>query len=900
MGTERPVKVLVVDDLKEKLLVYRTVLDDPRIEVVSARSGSEALLQLLEHEFAVVLLDVNMPGMDGFETASLIRSRRRCAHTPIIFVTAHADELHALRGYSYGAVDYILSPIVPEILKTKVMVFVELFSLNRQVREQAAAQIARARIEQDRLSTALDSAADFVAQVDLAGRVIHINRTGLKMLGYGEDASTASRSLPDIQPDWAAHQSELEAIPAALRESIWMGESALLCADGREVPVSQVVISHKNSLGEVDSFSLVARDISERKRAEQTITENERRYRQLVHSMPAAVYVCDSQGRITLFNEAARALWGRAPTIGADQWSGTCRIYRVDGSPLAVEECPMAMTLREQRPVRGVEMLIERPDGSRSHVLPHPEPLFDERGQLVGVIDMLVDISDRKKGERARALLAAIVESTDDAVISETLDGIITSCNPGAERLYGYSAAELIGRSVDILIPADRHDEEAKILDRISRSERLEHFDTVRVAKDGRRIDVSLAVSPIRDSDGRVIGASKIARDVTERRRVEAELEHHREHLEQLVQDRTADLQASHQRLRLADRLASIGTLAAGLGHDMGNLLLPIRMRLDVLEHAPLAPDLKADIAAIASACEYLKRLTQGLRMFALNPEDPGASSEAANLALLWVDIVPFLRNALPRDVELEAGFPADLPDITMSPHVLTQALYNLIKNAGDALQGQRGGRVSVTASIGDNDRLVICVADNGPGMSEEVRRRCLEPFFTTKTRSISTGLGLALVTASLRRVSGTMEIESKLGAGTAFRLFLPLASPSRSPAASAAPHTARVDIGDERIRSYVVSLLSSTGLRVSSSASDGNDAPDLLVANGVQVKTGSVSRYLDSCPAGRAIVLEDPPSVTRDRVVYLGGRPTVTALRNAILAVIGPGSGFRKGGGDE
>src|SRR5262245_49622773 len=123
MPQNEPIKILVVDDLPEKILVYRSILEEPGQEVISAGSGPEALKHLLANDFAVILLDINMPGMDGFETASLIRNRKRCAHTPIIFVTAHADELYPLRGYAYGAVDYILTPVVPEILRSKVRVF---------------------------------------------------------------------------------------------------------------------------------------------------------------------------------------------------------------------------------------------------------------------------------------------------------------------------------------------------------------------------------------------------------------------------------------------------------------------------------------------------------------------------------------------------------------------------------------------------------------------------------------------------------------------------------------------------------------------------------------------------------------------------------------------------------
>lgn len=899
MPNEKPIKVLVVDDLSDKLLVYRTVLDDPNVQVVCAHSGSEALMLLLEDEFAVILLDVNMPGMDGFETASLIRSRKRCAHTPIIFVTAHSDELHALRGYAYGAVDYILSPIVPEILRTKVRVFTELFRLNRQAREHAATQVEKARAEQDRLAAALESAADFVAETDASGRLLHVNKSGLRMIGLGDtNRPTFPRDLTAILPAWAAQQTEFEGIPAAIRDGIWMGESALRRSDGAELPVSQVILAHKNSTGEVDALSFIARDISQRKRDERKLADSERRYRQLVHSMPAAVYVCDANGRITLFNEAARTLWGRTPEIGKDQWSGAWRSYRPDGSLIAPEDSPMAVTIRERHPMRGEEMIVERSDGTRSHVLPHPEPLFDETGTLVGAINMLVDISDRKKAESAKALLAAIVESTDDAVISETLEGIITSCNPGAERLYGYKGDELVGRSVSILMPEGRRDEEIAILQRISRGERVEHFETVRIAKDGRAINVSLAVSPVRDAEGRVIGASKTARDITERKRAEAELQHYRQDLERLVEERTAELQESHQRLRLSDRLASIGTLAAGLGHDMGNLLLPIRMRLDVLEQTPLSPEVKEDIAAIASSCEYLKRLTHGLRLFALNPDDPKVSGEPSNLAALWVDIAPFLRNALPRDVELEGAFTPDLPSVTMSPHVLTQALYNLVKNAGDALQGSRAGKVTISAATPDQGLLILSVSDNGPGMSEEVRRRCLEPFYTTKARGISTGLGLALVNASLRRVNGSMEIESRPGEGATFRLSLPIVQHTQSPnSPTASAQTARVEIADARMRSFVISLLQSIGVQLTENRNAIEQAPGLLIANGIQEHSGQVAQYLDRAPNGFVIVLAEAPERAHPRSTYLGEKPSVAALRDAIFAVVRPQSPADEGG---
>src|SRR3954452_20395408 len=139
------INILVVDDLPDKLLAMQTVLGELGQSVITARSGEEALRKVLEFDFAVILLDVNMPGMDGLETAALIRGRKKSAHTPIIFITAFADEMHTAQGYSLGAVDYILSPVVPEVLRTKVRVFVELSRMTQQVKRQAEERVALAR-----------------------------------------------------------------------------------------------------------------------------------------------------------------------------------------------------------------------------------------------------------------------------------------------------------------------------------------------------------------------------------------------------------------------------------------------------------------------------------------------------------------------------------------------------------------------------------------------------------------------------------------------------------------------------------------------------------------------------------------------------------------------------------
>ena len=240
----------------------------------------------------------------------------------------------------------------------------------------------------------------------------------------------------------------------------------------------------------------------------------------LLEALPVAVYTTDADGRITFYNSAAAELWGHAPPAGM-HWCGSWKLYTLDGTPLPHDQCPMAIALKERRQVRGVEAILERPDGRRITFAPYPTPLFDEAGQLTGAINLLVDVTQRRRDEHVAARLAAIVSSSDDAIVSKTLSGHITSWNAGAERIFGYTAEEMIGRHIKTIIPPDLHSEEDRIIEQIARGERIDHYETVRVAKDGRRVDISLTVSPMRDLAGRVLGASKVARDISDRKRAE-------------------------------------------------------------------------------------------------------------------------------------------------------------------------------------------------------------------------------------------------------------------------------------------------------------------------------------------------------------------------------------------
>jgi PAS domain S-box-containing protein len=256
-------------------------------------------------------------------------------------------------------------------------------------------------------------------------------------------------------------------------------------------------------------------------RTDTAVRDSELLFRELFEALPAAVYMTDPAGRITFFNQAAADLWGCRPELGKSEWCGSWRLYWPDGRPMRHNECPMALALKEGRPIPGAEAAAERPNGTRVPFLAYATPLRDRSGALIGAVNMLVDISERKRTEQLARRLASIVESSDDSIVSTDLDGIIKTWNSGAQQLFGYTAEEVIGMPITLLIPTDRRDEEFDIVSSIHRGECVGPYETVRQRKDGSLVEVSLTASPLKNAEGRIIGAAKIARDITERKRVQ-------------------------------------------------------------------------------------------------------------------------------------------------------------------------------------------------------------------------------------------------------------------------------------------------------------------------------------------------------------------------------------------
>lgn len=333
--------------------------------------------------------------------------------------------------------------------------------------------------------------------------------------------------------------------------------------------------------------------------------------RDFLRVMPIAAYLTDEAGTLIFYNDLAADIWCLKPRLREVRHCGSLRLYTPDGTPLPHADSPMAMALREKRAVRDHHLLVERPDGSRLPVRAFAAPIFNSGGVLSGGVNLLIEEPDDSFADETTQRMRAIIQSSDDAILAKDLSGIITDWNRGAEQLFGYTAEEAVGRSVTMLIPPDRADEEPAILARLRRGEKIDHYETVRQRKDGTFVDISLSVSPIRNRTGHVIGASKIARDITERRRAEE-------------QQRLLIQEMNHRVKNLFTVASSIVSLSARTTKTSSELAAAVRERLSALSRAHMLTvsptSLESDRLAQATTLHSLLETI-------LAPYDQGAGS---------------------------------------------------------------------------------------------------------------------------------------------------------------------------------------------------------------------------------------------------------------------------------
>lgn len=377
----------------------------------------------------------------------------------------------------------------------------------------------RLKDERETLATIIETTPECIKTVAADGTLLRMNAAGLRMIDAEDSACAEGNSVfeliaPEFRETWKANHDRV----CKGEKLTW--EFDIIAASGTRRHMETHAVPLRLPDGGVAQLA-ITRDVTQEKTANTKMVEREHRFRQVLEAIPIALYTTDADGKITFFNREAVKLAGRTPKLGTDEWCVTWRLYDLDGNLVPHDRCPMAIALKEERHLVGPETIAERPDGSRVRFVPYPSPIFDRSGRMVGAVNMLLDVSKRREDEIQQARLAAIVACSDDAIVSKTLDGIITTWNAGAQRIFGYTPDEIIGQHITRIVPNELRAEEEDILARLRRGEHIDHFETVRVAKSGRRIDVSVTVSPIRDKSGKIVGASKVGRDITERKQFE-------------------------------------------------------------------------------------------------------------------------------------------------------------------------------------------------------------------------------------------------------------------------------------------------------------------------------------------------------------------------------------------
>ena len=488
----------------------------------------------------------------------------------------------------------------------------------------------------------------------------------------------------------------------------------------------------------------------------------------LLEAAPDAIVGVARDGRITLVSRQAEVLFGyaRAELLGRPV-------------EVLVPESARKIHLRHResyfgepvtRPIgAGMELAGRRKDGSEFPAEISMSSIDTPDG--VVALAAIRDGTERKQ--------AAIIASSSDAIISMTLDGIVTSWNPGAARLYGLAARAMLGRSRRVLIPAERWDEERDLRRRVSHGELVAEYETLGVRADSSLVQIASTMSPIMDASGAVVGISTISRDITERKRVEAER------------------QTLQERLQQSQRLDSLGQLAGGIAHDFNNLLAVILNYASfVAEEVAADTAVRADVEQIRIAAERAARLTQQLLVFARRET---IELKVLDLNTIVAETHTLLSRTIGEHVQLVVSAASELPAIRADRGQMEQVLLNLAVNARDAMPFGGTLTIETAESIVDEEYarfhgdlrpgryVTLSVSDTGGGMSEEVMARAFEPFFSTKPKDKGTGLGLATLYGIVTESGGGVTLYSEGGLGTTVRVHLPAVAETADPVSARA-----------------------------------------------------------------------------------------------------------------
>jgi len=524
-----------------------------------------------------------------------------------------------------------------------------------------------------------------------------------------------------------------------------------------------------NASGDVVEFVGAAMDITERKRAEMELRESEQNYRVLFESIDEGYCTIE-----VLFDQNEKPVDYRFLQItpSFERQTGIKNAIGRRMREIAPQHEEHWFEIYGRIVLTGEPMRFENEAKQLGRWYDvYAFRVEDPKHRRVGIL--FNDITERKRAEVVGQRLAAIVDSSEDAIVSKDLNGTIESWNGGAERLFGYQASEVIGKSILMIVPPDRHDEERGILERIRRGERIKPYETVRMREDGSLLDISLTVSPLRDAAGRIIGASKIARDITERKRAEAALRH------------------MQTELAHANRVATMGQLSASIAHEVNQpitaAVINAGAALRWLGAQP--PDLEEVRKALGCIVEDGTRagnIIGGIRAL-IKKMPPRQACLDINEAIR--EVIALTRGeAAKTGVSVQTDLADGLPPICGDRVQLQQVILNLIINAIEAMSGIAETPRALLISTGRAEQggVFVAVRDSGPGLDPASLEHLFNAFYTTKSGSM--GMGLAICRSIIEAHEGQLWACANEPRGAVFQFTLPLQRDETLPAEHASP----------------------------------------------------------------------------------------------------------------
>ncbi|MDX2199013.1 MAG: PAS domain S-box protein [Phycisphaerae bacterium] len=675
-----------------------------------------------------------------------------------------------------------------------------------------------------RFRAIFNSTFEYMALLTLEGLVLEVNRAALECVRARKN-EVVGRPFPET-PWWAPYPEEQarvrEAISRAADGEFVRWEARYHNADIDPAFIDVSLSPIFDARGNVALLLPEGRDISERKRSEEALRRSEARFHELAESMPQLVWMANEKGELTYVNlQMARyadmerlpnGVFNWKPLLHPEDLERTARIWEAAVASGAVYE-------QEHR--------VRMADGAYRWHLSRARRVEGKPAQWFGTA---TDIHDFRTALRARQESDERFRILADNMpqLAWIADELGSSVWYNA-RWYDYTGTgpeDMKGTGWQKLHHPDHL---ARVLQGLRRAREAGEVweDTFPLrGKDGEYRWFLSRAAPIRDAHGHIVRWFGTNTDVTAQREIEEELRLHRNELQRLVQLKTIELEESHKKLRFSERMAAFGTLSAGVGHDLRNILTPMMQWLDQLAGMELSADGRRIVASLAHSADYLKDMAAGLRSLIAEGDDASPGAGQTDLLSWWREVNGLFRAPLARTVQLHAAIAPDLAPVGISRQALTQAVFNLIQNAGDVLRTRKSGNIWVKA-VAIQGGVELTVRDDGPGMSEEVCRRCTEPFFTTKSHDLGTGLGLAIVHDLIVRAGGTMVVESSVHHGTTMTLRLPYA-----PTKERGLHSASLTVSDTRTRSIMQQLLRAMRCDVQPTAEHDSPRGDLWVVD--------------------------------------------------------------------